>query len=212
MMRVQVNPFSTKRSDLENQSDSNRVLKPNEWVNKYADFLFNYAFYRVNDSELAEDLVQDTFLSALNASSSYMGKASEKTWLTSILKNKIIDHYKKASTRNESPLQLNTYEAPNYDHFFNDEKMGNWQKETAPLDWSDAANKLERTEFQAVLAKCLEKLPIKWKGIFCLSLLEEGSAEEVCKEFNITSSNFWVIMHRSKLHIRECLEKTWINV
>lgn len=194
------------------QQQNIQELNPKEWVKKYSSYLVNYAFYRVNDKDLAEDLVQDTFLSALKAIQTFKGAASEKTWLTAILKNKIIDHYKKASTQKESPLQLNTYSAPNYDHFFDDEKMGHWQKNATPLDWNSSEYKTERSEFQEMLNRCLEKLPVKWKGIFSLSVLEEGTANEVCKEFNITSSNFWVIMHRSKLQIRECIEKNWIKI
>ncbi|HRH10285.1 MAG TPA: sigma-70 family RNA polymerase sigma factor [Bacteroidia bacterium] len=194
------------------QQKNTHGLDPKEWVNKYSGYLVNYAYYRVNDKDLAEDLVQDAFLSALKAIQTFKGAASEKTWLTAILKNKIIDHYKKASTKKESPLQLNTYTAPNYDHFFNEEKMGHWQSNATPMDWKSSEYKVERSEFQEMLDRCLEKLPVKWKGIFSLCILEEGTAKEVCKEFNITSSNFWVIMHRSKLQIRECIEKNWIKV
>ena len=99
-------------------TNTSNTLNPQLWVKNYSDYLYNIAYYRVNKQELAEDLVQDTFLSALNARETYKGIANEKTWLVSILKNKIIDYYKKASTRNESPLQLSTEDAPSYDHFF----------------------------------------------------------------------------------------------
>lgn len=186
-------------------------LEPAKWVEKYSDYLYNFACYRVNDQELAEDLVQDTFLSALTAKDLYKGQASEKTWLVSILKNKIIDHYKKASTRNESPLKLNTYEAPSYDYYFDKQKKGAWQKDHMPKDWEESQAMPETKEFYTILQKCMITLPPKWQGVFKMSLLDDNDSDLVCKEFKITSSNFWVIMHRAKLQIRECLEKNWIK-
>lgn len=185
-------------------------LQPQKWVEKYSDYLYSFACYRVNDNDLAEDLVQDTFLSALSAKDTYKGIASEKTWLVSILKNKIIDHYKKASTRNESPLKLSTYDAPSYDYYFDTRKKGEWQTDHQPKDWSHA-QQAETKEFYVILQKCMTALPPKWAGVFKMSLLDDTNSDIVCKEFNLTSSNFWVIMHRAKLQIRECLEKNWIK-
>ncbi len=157
--------------------------------------------------------MQDTFLSAFKSKDTYNGTASEKTWLVSILKNKIIDYHKKASTKNESPLKLRgSLEAPSYDHFFNASKMGHWVNEVEPKDWADASIKAESKEFYTILQQCLSALPAKWAGIFSMNLLDDRESKEVCKEFEITSSNFWVIMHRSKLQIRECLEKNWLKV
>lgn len=187
------------------------ILKPVDWVEKYSDYLYGFAYYRVNDQELAEDLVQDTFLSGLTARDTYKGQASEKTWLVSILKNKIIDHYKKASTRNESPLKLSTYDAPSYDYYFDKQKKGEWQKDHQPKDWGQS-QQAETKEFYTILQKCMSALPTKWRGVFQMSLLDDNDSDLVCKEFKLTSSNFWVIMHRAKLQIRECLEKNWIKV
>ncbi len=199
-------------SILEKQANTGNTLDPTKWVHLYADYLYKYAYYRVNNDELAQDLVQDVFLSALKGKDTYKGEASEKTWLVSILKNKILDHYKKASTRNESPLKLNTYDAPSYDYFFNSGKFGHWKKETLPKDWTSAENNFDTKEFYKTLENCLNKLPEKWKGVFTLSLLEDSDSKIVCKEFNITSSNFWVIIHRAKLQMRACLEKNWLHL
>jgi len=197
---------------MSEEAQNINTLDPSNWVSRYSDYLFSFAYYRVSDQHLAEDLVQDTFLSALNGRETYKGQASEKTWLVSILKNKIVDHYKKASTRNESPLQLNTYEAPSYDHYFNKKKMGAWQKGAEPKEWNLSHTQPETKEFFMILQKCMNTLPVKWQGIFKMSLLDDNDSKFVCKEFNLTSSNFWVIMHRAKLQIRECLEKNWIKV
>jgi len=197
---------------LEKPTDTQNTLNPSKWVDLYSDYLYKYAYYRVNKQELAQDLVQDCFLAALKAEDSYKGIASEKTWLVSILKNKIIDHYKKASTKNESPLQLSTYDTPSYDYFFDKEANGHWNEETLPKDWAAAENNFDTKEFYKALEICLETLPEKWKGTFTMSLLDDADAKSVCKEMDLSSSNFWVIMHRAKLQMRACLEKNWLKL
>ncbi|MBL7919843.1 MAG: sigma-70 family RNA polymerase sigma factor [Bacteroidia bacterium] len=197
---------------MEKGKNTQATLNPAKWVELYSDYLYKYAYYRVNKDELAQDLVQDCFLAALKGAETFTGAASEKTWLVSILKNKIIDHYKKASTKNESPLQLNVYEAPSYDYFFNKESNGHWNKETKPKDWAATDTNFDTKEFYKTLEKCLDTLPEKWKGVFTLSLLDDAEAKIVCKEFEITSSNFWVIIHRAKLQVRACLEKNWLKL
>ena len=74
-------------------------LHPESWVDKYADYLYNYAVVRVNDNELAKDLVQETFVAGLNSAKNFKGSASERTWLVAILKRKVIDHYRKINSK-----------------------------------------------------------------------------------------------------------------
>ena len=71
-------------------------LHPDTWVDLYADYLFNYAVTRVSDSEIAKDLVQDTFIAGLKSAKNFKGEAAERTWLIAILKRKVIDHYRKS--------------------------------------------------------------------------------------------------------------------
>ncbi len=61
---------------------------------------------------MAEDLVQETMLSAYQARDKFRGGSSERTWLVSILKRKIIDHYRKQSRNPESPAA--SFEFPFY--------------------------------------------------------------------------------------------------
>ena len=64
------------------------------WVNQYSDALFSWAYYKTSSKETAEDLVQDTFLAAYHKIDSFKGNSQPKTWLFSILNNKIIDYYR----------------------------------------------------------------------------------------------------------------------
>lgn len=195
-------------------TNANKMLSPEKWVDQYADYLFTYAVMRVNDDELARDLVQETFLSALKAMDSFRNEASEKTWLVSILKRKIIDHYRRSATRNESSFEESDAYKVAYGHFFTEEGFmpGDWNKSHAPQEWNVGQNsRIEQNEFRRILAACLSKLPKSWAAVFSLKHVEEESSEEICKELNLSSSNYWVILHRAKLQMRECLEKNWIK-
>ncbi|MFN8286839.1 MAG: sigma-70 family RNA polymerase sigma factor [Chitinophagales bacterium] len=189
-------------------------LEPDKWVERYADALFAFAMARVRKQEVAEDLVQDTFFSAYKAKDSFLANASEKTWLISILKRKIIDHYRKKSTQNELSV-LDKEEGNSFlNYFFTDGggSDGHWSKNGAPAEWKkDFETSVETQDFQRVFQNCMDKLPEKWAAVFTLKNVDDMDSEEICKELDISPSNYWVIMHRAKLQLRGCLEKNWFN-
>lgn len=184
----------------------NTTIDPNLWVDEYSDNLFRYAVIRVNDAQLAEDLVQETFFAGLKNLHTFQGKSNMQTWLTAILKRKIIDHYRKKSSRKE-------YSLDEPDDRFADKMMmkDQWVKDKAPMSWSiDADKQLENEEFMQILHSCIKHLPEKWASCFVLKVMEEMKSDEVCKELELTSSNLWVILHRARLQLRECIEKGWL--
>jgi len=182
-------------------------LNPEKWIDLYCDYLYQYAYFRVNSAELAEDLVQETFLSGYHAKDSFKGNSTEKTWLVTILKNKIIDYYRKNTSGKEVALPDRDY------HFdWNGPVPGHWNESYAPKKWDTSMEELmENIEFYEILNKCLSKLPVKWAATFSLKVMEELKNEEICKQLGITTSNLWVILHRAKLMLRECLEKNWFE-
>ena len=181
-----------------------------DWVGKYADPLFNYAIVRVSDREVARDLVQETFLSALQALDSFRGESSEKTWLFSILKNKIIDHFRKRSSAKTLPLSENGTDQSDLSTYFDDE--GEWKDSAKPVAWTESPGDIYRgREFRKILQTCLARLAVQWRAVFTLKYLEDLDHEEICKELGISPSNYWVIMHRAKLGLRRCIEEKWIR-
>lgn len=187
-------------------------LEPDRWIERYSDALFSYAIMRINKKEVAEDLVQDTFFSALKAKDSFLHNASEKTWLIAILKRKIIDHYRKKSTQSE----LNIFDRDAKDSFMNhffdsaEKSDGHWSEAGTPKEWGqNFETKVESDEFYNILQNCMGKLPEKWAAVFSLKVLDDLDSEEICKELQISPSNYWVLMHRAKLQLRECMEKNW---
>ncbi|MEW6194180.1 MAG: sigma-70 family RNA polymerase sigma factor [Bacteroidota bacterium] len=181
------------------------LLNPKEWVKKYSDLLFRFAILRVNDRETAKDLVQETYLAAYRNIDSFKGEISEKNWLFLILKNKIIDYYRKKS--NEILTELDECENALEDYF--DDK-GHWKSQMVPTGWNaDYNNALESKEFFDILNKCLQRLSELSRIVFTLKYLDEKESDEICKELTITSSNYWVVIHRAKLQLRACIEKNW---
>lgn len=194
-------------SEANLNKSTNKQVHPSQWVNEYGDFLYLFAYSRVNSKELAEDLVQETFLSALKGLQSFRGESTELTWLTSILRRKVIDHYRKSSTKKETPASQFA------SHFQGDDDYnGHWIMERAPKDWqTKTEDPMQQDEFQKIMDTCLSLLPDKWKSVFVLKVIEEMQSDDVCKEMGCTSSNLWVILHRARLQLRECIENKWLS-
>ena len=180
--------------------------EPAHWVARYGDELYRFALGRVSDEAGAEELVQDTLLSALDALASFRGEASERTWLFLILRRKIIDHYRRQARHPHVPLTQVTPDGPTEATFFETDN-GHWRRAQYPTSWQSADGALEQQELQQTLRGCQQKLPAQHAAVFALRFVEELTAEEICQELGLTASNYWVIVHRAKLQLRRCLEK-----
>lgn len=191
------------------------TIHPELWVANYGDYLFSLACMKVNDKETAKDLVSETFLSALKASDGFRSESSEKTWLASILKNKIIDHYRKTKNTFSSISEyLNETEQQFYEGFFEPTSTSDahWKKESYPTSNDSFTDQVIRSsEFTSILQYCLSKIPDKMKLIFIARFIDDENSDDICKEYEISSSNYWVLIHRAKLVMRACLEKNWIQ-
>jgi len=186
----------------------NNELDPHHWVKAHADYLYAYTRARISDEELARDLIQDTFLSALEKVGSFEGRSSERTWLTAILRNKIIDQYRKKSSGLVN-ADVQRAEEEQADFFNSDD--GHWNNEPAPKHFGiDEYDPLQGKEFDHILMKCLKKLPALWMSVFTMKHLDEEQTDTICAELKLTVSNYWVIIHRAKLNLRACLQKNWI--
>ncbi|MFI5452916.1 sigma-70 family RNA polymerase sigma factor [Pedobacter sp. UC225_61] len=190
----------------EPETSEKKHLNPHLWVDLYADYLYAFAITRLHDENLVRDLLQETFLAALERKDNFEGRSTEKTWLTAILKNKIIDVYRAKS----SGLKKNILTEQDDADFF-DSKNGHWNDEYRPILFGiEQPNALENKEFQKILQACMKKLPSLWFAVFTLKHIDDESTQTICKELQVTTSNFGVIMHRTKVSLRSCLQKNWI--
>jgi RNA polymerase sigma-70 factor (ECF subfamily) len=188
-------------------------LEPHRWVERYGDYLFNYAVVRINDPEKAEDLVQETFLAGLKAMENFQGKSSERTWLISILKRKVIDTYRKQYSSRET--RMGEYEQDISDSDFyrgEDPFRGHWLEGKGPHSHSlMPESDLEQEELVQIIRQCISGLPPNLAAAFTLKMIDEAESEEICKELGITSSNLWVMLHRARLKMRQCVEGKWMK-
>ncbi|MCR8559206.1 sigma-70 family RNA polymerase sigma factor [Mucilaginibacter sp. BJC16-A38] len=182
-------------------------LHPHKWVTAHADYLYNFAITRINDDELAKDLVQETFLAALQKVEGFAGKSSERTWLTAILKNKIIDTYRKKSSGLRTS-DIREAEDEQSDFFNADD--GHWINNCPKEFGIEDKDALVSKEFERIMQRCLQKLPALWMSVFTMKHIDEEPTETICTELRVTQANFWVIIHRAKLNLRACLQKNWI--
>jgi RNA polymerase sigma-70 factor (TIGR02943 family) len=201
-------------SEIRIEKDQNviaetRTCDPQQWVAKYADYLYSYTITRINDEELARDLVQETFLAALERVEKFEGRSSESTWLTAILKNKIIDVYRKKSSGLLKREEVQT-EENDTDCFFEAED-GHWKVQRQPQAFGiETYDQLASKEFNYILQQCMQKLPALWLSVFTMKHMDDQATDLICSELKVTPSNFWVINHRAKVNLRACLQKNWI--
>lgn len=183
-----------------------RMTAPEAWVVRYGDDLFRFALKRLQKLDIAEDLVQETFLEALRSIETFQGTSSEKTWLTGILKHKIVDHIRKMS-REHPNHDGNPVEDLADDRF---DKDGNWA--IKPLSWhSDPRKVLEQKHFWKTLTQCLADFPQRLAHAFALREIEEMESEEISGIMGISQTNLGVVLHRARLRLSRCLELNWFS-
>ncbi|OEU66000.1 MAG: hypothetical protein BBJ57_10185 [Desulfobacterales bacterium PC51MH44] len=185
---------------------SHKSLNPEDWVDNYGDALYAYALRRVREPDLAEEMVQETFLAALHTRESFRGQSSEKTWLVGILKHKILDHFRKSSR--EWPLRYSASHENSVEDVF--DQNGNWID--GPSKWPfDPSKSLEQKEFLKTFYQCLSKLPPRLAQVFILRELDGLGGKEICDLMSISPNNLWVMLYRARMHLRNQLELIWLD-
>jgi len=179
------------------------------WVKLYTKELLKYTLYKTSDLEVSENIVQDTFEAVIKSYESYKRESNPKTWIYSILNNKIKDYYK--SKKNQFVSLDDFHKKDAHEHF--DEDDG-WKKESAPKDWLDdnSSNILDNDEFVSIFQKCIEHLPENWRECIKMKYIFNVKGTEICQMLSISQANFWQILHRAKLDLRKCLEINWFAV
>lgn len=182
-------------------------VDPEEWVDKYGDKLYAYAFQVTKNPSVAEDLVQETFLAGLHNMKQYQGRSQECTWLFGILKHKIMDSFRKQARKKEDEVEdiEQIIEATLY------HDDGSWR--VPPGKWDvNPLHAFERKEFVAVLQKCLEYLSAKVSKVYALREIMGCSSQEICDTLNIEPNNLWTRIYRARSSLRRCLEKHWFKI
>lgn len=186
--------------------DARDRLEPEQWLRRHGDYLYRYAYAALRDSRRAEDAVQDCLLSALRACDAYGGQASERTWLTGILKHKIVDLIRSES-REQATIDVEELAEPygEFEACFDD--SGHWAAPVA--DWGDPERSLERAQFWRLLRDCLDAMPRRLAQLFTLREIVGRDSETICQEMAISPTNLWTMLYRGRMSLRRCLEQQW---
>ncbi len=185
------------------RSQSAALCVDDTFVDDHGDALFRYALQRVQDQTTAEDLVQETFLAAIQARDSFRRQSSVRTWLISILRHKILDRLRKECRGGQPDTSDDVI-----DRCF--DERGSWVHR--PGKWSvDPASLLEQEEFWVVFKRCRDALPGQIQTAFSLRVMSEMKAEDVCKNLQVSPTNLHVMLHRARARLRACLEANWFQ-
>ncbi|MGH8704822.1 MAG: sigma-70 family RNA polymerase sigma factor [Burkholderiales bacterium] len=170
-------------------------------------YLLRFATMQLRNADAAEDVVQETLLAALAGEANFAGRSNLRTWLTGILKHKIVDAIRKASReRARQPMEAGG-EAPEVDALF--DERGHWRE--PPGAWESPESALEQAQFLAALEKCLQGLPARTAQAFLLREHMGLDTGEICKELEVTATHCWVLLYRARMALRQCLEAGWFG-
>ncbi|MBI4557093.1 MAG: sigma-70 family RNA polymerase sigma factor [Candidatus Hydrogenedentes bacterium] len=198
------------QADSHNQkapdSGTSPVVDPGEWVDAHGDVLYRYALARVQRPDVAEDLVQETFLAALKCKDRFQGRSSERTWLTGILRHKILDYYRSRSRGLPETDQV-SHEDWLGDFF---DENGSWNKPPDPHA-IHPESLVERKEFWEVFDSCLDELPVRARDAFVRRVVEDEDIDMICKTLEVTATNLYVILFRARTQMRHCLTLKWFQ-
>lgn len=195
-------------SQPERPSTTTKGAAPESWLAEHGDALFRYAFLRARDRDTAEDLVQETLLAALQSRGHFAGHSSERTWLIGILKHKLADHWRRLGreTMLENPADNDDPDAL-LDRLFDAENGDHWR--LPPFRWPDPDAALEQRQFWTALSGCIDALPPAHAQAFALCEIDGATGTEACKVLDVSPTNLWVMLHRARLRLRQCLEIHW---
>ena len=170
-------------------------------------YLLRYAALQLRDSAAAEDAVQDALLAALSAEASFAGRSNLRTWLTGILKHKIIDTIRRQIRDRPASGQESDGDEGEFDALF--DQRGHWEE--APDAWQQPEGSLQQKQFLAALETCLRALPERTARVFMMREHLGQETSEICKELGISATHCWVMLHRARMALRLCLEMNWFK-
>lgn len=179
-------------------------LEPEQWVKRYGNELYRFAFQRVRDTADAQDLVQDVFVAAWRAREGFRGEVSERNWLYTILKRKIIDR-----ARRQRPFVALDAEGSIEDALF--DEGGHWRRDVGPRWNADELTPVERSEFREILDACLDTMPEQQRIAFSMLYIDEDEPAAICQLLELKTSTYWVILHRARHRMRACMERKWFT-
>lgn len=144
-------------------------------------YLVNFARRRLADPLLAEDAVHDVFEAVFTGRARFAGRAAPRTWLTAVLKNKLVDLVRRRPAMESL------------------DEDGGHAEASAPA--CPSAGPDERAEQRELLRQALERieaLPASLRDVMRLRVLEDQGTADVCRTLGISEENLFVRLHRAR--------------
>jgi RNA polymerase sigma-70 factor, ECF subfamily len=180
-------------------------------VAAHRDYLYRFALARLHDEVLAEDVVQETLLAAMENAAGFAGRAQLRTWLTGILKHKIVDLFRKQARLTTRAVDEAADDAEQHwdELYFDPQDRDHWR--SFPQAWSNPERSLEQKRFWEVFDVCSARMPAQTARVFMMREFLGLETDEICSELGITRNNCWVLLYRARMVLRECLEVRWFG-
>jgi RNA polymerase sigma-70 factor (ECF subfamily) len=164
-----------------------------ELYDRYFDRVYSLVYNQVDrNKEVAEDIVQETFLAALKSSKGFKGRSSAYTWLCSIAYHKVADHYRRQSRERKrmvSGIDVDTVD---------DEENPGRQPQPDSL--------IESAETRQVVNEALSRLPWDYRQVLILKYVEEMSVQEISQVMDRSPKSIEGLLTRSRKALQTQLE------
>ena len=185
---------------------SDDLLQDAEFLTSLRRDMLRFADLQLRNRAQAEDAVQEALAGALAGWEKFASRASLRTWVLGILKNKIVDVLR--GRIREQPV-ADAGEDGDLDAYF--DQRAHWGEETRPSEWATPQQAMESKRFWEVLEACLYRLPEASARVFTMREVMGFDTDEICRTLKITTNNCYVQLHRARLALRACLGANWFG-
>lgn len=182
------------------------IITP-ESLQAHRSYLVRYAILQLRDPHLAEDAAQETLVAAIESCDKFAAQSSLRTWLVGILKHNILDMLRKHAREPQLTADDDGDECDLIDSLF--ENNGHWS--SPPQTWANPEKTMENTHFWEIFEQCNQRMPVNTARAFMMREIMDMSTDEICQELAISTTNCWVLLHRARLALRECLDLHWFG-
>jgi len=193
---VQLNkiPVSSEETGLAERLRSGKPEAIQEIFNLYFDRLYSFVYHEVGrDHSITQDIVQDTFLSAIKSARNFKGKSHIYTWLVSIAHHKIADHYRKL--KREKNFHSQSQEDDNDENAFMDKGVS-------------ADQYLESAEERLAIEQALDRLPFDYRQVLLLKYVEDMPVSEICQITHRSPKSIEGLLSRARKALRDLLRES----
>lgn len=153
---------------------------------------------------IAEEVVQEAWISVYNALPSFEGRSTLKTWIYRIVSNQAKSRLRKES-RYTHPVNMND-DTPAYLSVTHFDANGHWS--IPPPQWEDETpqNLAENEQLMECIEKTLENLSDQQKSVFILRDIDQQSLDDICNILDLSASNVRVLLHRARVKLMQVID------